>query len=281
MATLTCDLSGLTNDHRPCATETTLMTNLCTIGFCIISTLAPGMMWRNIFDRRLKPTSAGGTPNSADILEESEAAAFEQAAREIRNRKQTSPEPGEKVDPVHWQEQSDVYVPEKIEAAALAHRLAIHARISISRGHHAVFIHEATVAKFRNHLASNTTVELGGLLTGKACYDPALDSYLIAVEDYIAAQGGKETPISFEYTADTWNQLYPKLKELAPGVTVVGSCHSHPGLGVFLSTTDIDTQTSVFSQEWQIAIVHDPIKDDTGYFISQQGIPVEQVIIYA
>jgi proteasome lid subunit RPN8/RPN11 len=252
--------------------------NLQVPGVYAAAALSAAMMWKNMFDWRKGAASAGGDSDS-DILAETENAAYEKAAEDIRARKQKS-SPGERLpDTVVWQDQPDVYRPASMDLASAAGQLGAMLPLSGVRRKSVVCITATAVQEFRTHLASDTSVELGGLLTGQAFFDVEADAYLVYVDQYLAAQGGKETPISFEYTAETWDALYPTLQSLPTGHTIVGSCHSHPGLGVFLSTTDIDTQASVFSQDWQIAIVHDPIQDDTGYFISPHGTRVNQIIV--
>ena len=238
--------------------------NLQTVELCTAAALAPAMMWKHIFDRKKSP--AASSTDSKDILEESEHAAYEQAARVIQARKLTPTKAVPAPEVVQWQDHADVYHPALMELAEAARHLGLPTKVSCEKRKSILCIDTQALSDIRTHLASNTKVEL--------------DAYLVAVQQYIPAEGGKETPISFEYTSETWNALYPKLQQLTEGTTVVGSCHSHPGLGVFLSTTDIETQATVFSQEWQIAIVHDPIKDDIGYFISDRGVPIQQVIAY-
>ncbi len=59
--------------------------------------------------------------------------------------------------------------------------------------------------------------------------------------------------------------------------STVGWYHSHPGFGIFMSSTDENTQLSHFSLEWQIAIVVDPVKLDIGCFATanvHQQVPL-------
>ena len=47
---------------------------------------------------------------------------------------------------------------------------------------------------------------------------------------------------------------------------VVGWWHSHPGIGCFLSGTDISTQKYFFPEAYQVALVVDPIKDEFKFY---------------
>ncbi|HLK61250.1 MAG TPA: Mov34/MPN/PAD-1 family protein, partial [Chthonomonadaceae bacterium] len=89
----------------------------------------------------------------------------------------------------------------------------------------------------------------------------------------LPAHGAVETETTIEYTADAWQALTPRLQQMDASWTVLGSYHSHPGHGVFLSATDRDTQSEVFSHEWQVALVVDPVKDKIGFFLGEKGTP--------
>jgi proteasome lid subunit RPN8/RPN11 len=52
----------------------------------------------------------------------------------------------------------------------------------------------------------------------------------------------------------------------------LGWYHSHPGLGVFLSGTDIFSHSSFFASEpWYIAVVIDPVSREFGAFSWDHG----------
>lgn len=243
-------------------------------GIAALLLLAGVMLYRRQF-----PFSQNMAKEAVDLLAEIEAEEFKtsvqakraQVEREISEKQiETEPAPEPEID---WQEESDVFRPTSIEPGAFVRLLQLPSPPEFKPHQHKIFISSAAYEKLRAHLAGDTTVELGGLLVGEAFYAPALDAYLLVVRDSLAAGGGVETATSFEYTAETWKQMTPQLQQLPPNWTVVGSYHSHPGLGVFLSTTDINTQVDVFSQDWQIALVVDPIADKIGFFIGQKGVP--------
>jgi len=66
--------------------------------------------------------------------------------------------------------------------------------------------------------------------------------------------------------------------------SLIGWYHSHPGFGVFLSPRDLKTH-SRFTQLFPLtlALVIDPVNDDTGFFIAPLGvamrIPAENILI--
>ena len=77
-----------------------------------------------------------------------------------------------------------------------------------------IFVRVGAYAKVRAHLAGDMDVEQGGLLVGKALYDPELGGYLLLIEEALPAQEGIETPTSFSYTSASWEALTPRLQAL-------------------------------------------------------------------
>ncbi len=221
------------------------------------------------------------SPDTPDLLAEREDAEFIAAAEALRNRavedivKRERDESKAAAEEIDWSEPDVPFRPSSIDPNALYAQLKITKPPKLVLRSNYVFIKRAALEKVEEHLRSNTSVELGGLLVGLPYYATSVDSYLVVVHDGYAADEGKETAISFEYTADTWKRMTPQLQEMPPEYVVVGSYHSHPDIGVFLSSTDINTQVTVFSQPWQLALVIDPIRNQTGFFISPEGVPVD------
>ena len=116
-------------------------------------------------------------------------------------------------------------------------------------------------------------MERGGLLAGRALYDSRLNSYILLIEEALVAPEGVETATSFSYTAETWAAIFPRFRELPAHWTLLGSYHSHPNFGVFLSRVDLDTQENIFPHPWQIAVVVDPVRNEEGFFIGEKGAP--------
>ena len=42
-----------------------------------------------------------------------------------------------------------------------------------------------------------------------------------------------------------------------------------------MSSTDRETQSNIFDHEWQIALVIDPIREQTGFFLGVSATPVQ------
>lgn len=176
---------------------------------------------------------------------------------------------------ITWQEQEDVYGPRRVEMAAFLTGLGLKRAALIARGQRAVYIRKAALQEIRRHVASDTKVELGGLLLGHAAHDPDSDAWATIVERSAAATGAETSARSITYTQEAWNSILPAMQRMDESWTLVGSYHSHPGMGVFLSSTDLETQAAVYSQEWQVALVVDPVSEDLGFFLGPEGDPCE------
>jgi len=112
-------------------------------------------------------------------------------------------------------------------------------------------------------------------LIGRALHDTRLNLYLLLLEEALPAPKGIETATSFSYTSETWAALFPHFQEMPANWTLMGSYHSHPDMGVFLSRVDLDTQENIFPHPWQVAIVVDPVRHEEGFFVGEKGVPCD------
>jgi proteasome lid subunit RPN8/RPN11 len=63
---------------------------------------------------------------------------------------------------------------------------------------------------------------------------------------------------------------------MEPGSNVIGWYHTHPGMGAFLSPTDLRTQQLYFQSRWQIAVVIDPVRRETRIFFGAAGVKLSE-----
>jgi proteasome lid subunit RPN8/RPN11 len=170
-----------------------------------------------------------------------------------------------------WKESSNVYRPAAIAAGEVAAQIGV-PWASVNRPQATVaVVSEAAWNKVKRHLESKTHVELGGVLLGLAAYDVELDTHYTIVIDAAPASGGKSSSIRFEFTSEGWESIRSEMERSGNRLTIVGWYHSHPGFGIFLSSTDMHTQQSFFSQNWQLALVYDPLSGDRGFFAGARG----------
>jgi proteasome lid subunit RPN8/RPN11 len=220
-------------------------------------------------------------PPQVDLLAEAEEAAFQAEAARKQARLAEIPQPSEEVSEapsaedlsVIWEEREDIYRPVVVDATERMRTLGLSSAPEIKAGQSVILLRRAACDALQEHLRRDLRVEQGGLLMGQVFHDVEHSNYLILIEQAIEAQAGVETAVRFEYTSATWEALMPQLQALPSDWTIVGSYHSHPDLGVFLSPTDLETQESIFAQDWQIALVVDPIRNETGFFLGRAGLP--------
>ncbi|MCW3095690.1 MAG: Mov34/MPN/PAD family protein [Chthonomonadaceae bacterium] len=228
---------------------------------------------KRVEDRAVQPMAETLGP---DLLARQEEEAFVASVLKKRQEREApvaakvrpaDPEPEE----IEWSEQDDVYRPQRVRAAEF---LAVHAKKMNSPFRHGTrccFVRRAAFDKIQAHLRSDIQIELGGLLMGEAFYDAEQEFYGVVIEEALPAYDGEGTALTFSYTEATWQALSPQLQTLPSTWTLLGSFHSHPGMGVFLSSTDLETQRGIFFHDWQIALVIDPLSNAIGFFFGAEG----------
>jgi 26S proteasome regulatory subunit N11 len=172
---------------------------------------------------------------------------------------------------IEWQEQQDVYRPRRIDARTYMASVGAPDPLPVRPGQSLALLRRAAYETILEHLRTDVANELGGLLGGEALYDPTLEMFVVTVEAALPARNGDGTPTSFSYTPEAWEAILPEWRKMSRDWTIVGSYHSHPGMGVFLSSVDLATQADVFPHDWQVAMVVDPVSDACGLFIGASG----------
>ena len=218
--------------------------------------------------------------------EEAEFAASVKAARARADARLTeanrapvrSPDPPEEEE-IAWTEQEDVYRPRPINARAYLASIALPRSVHVQPGQSFALVRKDAYQLLCGHLKSDVTIELGGLLCGEALYDREADTFIVVIETALPALNGDGTSTTFSYTPAAWEAMFPALQQMSKDRTIVGSYHSHPGMGVFLSSTDLHTQAEVFPHDWQVALVVDPVANTSGFFIGASGKPCRSQIV--
>jgi len=134
-----------------------------------------------------------------------------------------------------------------------------------------IFLDAAPADAIERHALSDTTVELGGVLLGKECVDPASGRPFVWVTQSLEAKHYANTQASFTYTHDSWEEITRERDRLFPGLDVVGWYHTHPNFGIFLSHHDLFIHQNFFAQPLQTAYVVDPIQGTRGFFQWAEG----------
>lgn len=134
-----------------------------------------------------------------------------------------------------------------------------------------VIIYASTFHEIEQHLATNMTTELGGVLVGEVCVWQ--DYTYVEIHSSLPANTPRHGPVHFTFTADTWIELTQALEDQLPDRYMVGWYHSHPRLGVFFSGQDNDVHRVVFNQPWHVALVIDPSTGQAGFYGWTDGRP--------
>ena len=227
-----------------------------------------------LVNRTETPSEPSHHPDSTQMPEEhavtgSDASTGRQLDRVLSLSDTASAEATE----IEWEDSTDVYAPIPVEAQIFVSSLGLAGNPDILPKQSYLFVKRTVLARMDEHLKKDVSVESGGLLLGEAFFDPTLNTYLLVIHEALPAPDGIETPTFFGYTTASWRALLSPLQQMDASWTIIGSYHSHPDMGVFLSATDLSTQEDIFAADWQVAAVVDPVRNEIGFFVGKEGTP--------
>jgi proteasome lid subunit RPN8/RPN11 len=130
-----------------------------------------------------------------------------------------------------------------------------------------VFVSPRAFVRLCAHAGSDLENEVGGWLVGKWRLDKALDQQYIVVENNLPAPFTRQGRAFLTFTQDTQVALQNLLEERFPGKELVGWYHTHPRMGVFLSSYDTWLHDHFFPEHYQVALVIEPHSSTGGFFI--------------
>ncbi len=91
------------------------------------------------------------------------------------------------------------------------------------------------------------------------------------------------TAVSVKFQREGFEKLFEQMEKHQSkyDYLLVGWYHSHPGHTCFMSETDVDTQTTMFKQHYQCAMVVDPINREMKAFkVDEGGTREIKVMVY-
>ncbi len=132
-----------------------------------------------------------------------------------------------------------------------------------------VCLQPVAIAQLQEHAASNTSVELGGVLLGYAYRNE--QRVFVEVQAAIPVQTADHGPIHFTFTADSWSQVHKDRAIRYPALNIIGWFHTHPGLGVFYSGDDVVVHKAAFTMPWHVGLVVDPLTRQAALFGWEAG----------
>lgn len=128
-----------------------------------------------------------------------------------------------------------------------------------------IFIDLDVMREIEDHAASDTSVELGGVLLGGQ-FEDADGRPFVVITDCLRAQHYESTKGSFKFTHETWETITRQRDEFPDELQMVGWYHTHPDWGVFLSGMDMFICDHFFNKPLDVAYVVDPCRGDRGMF---------------
>jgi proteasome lid subunit RPN8/RPN11 len=128
-----------------------------------------------------------------------------------------------------------------------------------------IFIDVDVLAEIEAHAQSDTSVELGGVLLGGQFEDEDGEPFVLVL-DSLRAEHYQSSGSHFKFTHDTWTEITRQRDGFADDLQMVGWYHTHPNLGVFLSSMDRFICENFFNRPLDVALVVDPLRGDRGWF---------------
>jgi proteasome lid subunit RPN8/RPN11 len=124
-----------------------------------------------------------------------------------------------------------------------------------------LYMSKSSLDKIMEHCRSysDQKLEVMGFLMGDVCIWN--ESVFTLVRDVVTTDLDS-TNVSVKFQREGFEGLFSKLEDLPFDYVIVGWYHSHPGLGCFLSSKDLETQRRMFKKPFHTALVLDPINDE-------------------
>jgi len=132
-----------------------------------------------------------------------------------------------------------------------------------------VFITQSAYSRVCIHSASESDLEVGGVLVGKRYADADSAEQFVVVKTALPARYTRQGSVYLTFTQDSLVDLHTEIEEHFQGRNIVGWYHTHPRMGVFLSHYDTWLHHHFFPETWQVALVIDPHTAIGGFFIRQ------------
>ncbi len=128
-----------------------------------------------------------------------------------------------------------------------------------------LYISKIAEEKMRNHAMSKVheRLEVMGLMLGQVFVDGGVE-YTVVRDVATTDLDASSTRVRFR--RDGFEKLFASMDDIGFDHIVTGWYHSHPGHGVFMSPTDVDTQRGMFSSSYHRAVVIDPINKEIGAY---------------
>jgi proteasome lid subunit RPN8/RPN11 len=152
-------------------------------------------------------------------------------------------------DAIHWQPDGE------LEASAQA---AVR-----------VFVTQKAYIRICAHSSSDLENEVGGWMLGKRRQDKTSGEDFIVIDTILPARHTLQGSAFLTFTSETQVTLLNTLHHDYPKKVLVGWFHTHPRMGIFLSSYDTFIHQHFFPEIWQVALVVEPYSQSGGFFVRQ------------
>jgi proteasome lid subunit RPN8/RPN11 len=183
-----------------------------------------------------------------------------------------------RASPLQWEDQDTPPFPPELPLEQFLADVDTSVVAAHGNGGPLLLIAEEAFEQMLADCRNDTSREHAGALLGTAWRDPSGDLY-VAVDAAVLAESTVGSSVHVTFTPESWPRIWEELR-VAPERRLVGWYHTHPGLGVFLSGTDLRTQALFFSHPWQVAVVMDPRRNEIGFFHGREGARVGRVLTF-
>ncbi|MBD3187003.1 hypothetical protein GF325_09265 [Candidatus Bathyarchaeota archaeon] len=127
---------------------------------------------------------------------------------------------------------------------------------------HDVYIYKNVLDEIEDR-CKNNEYEIIGNLVGNA-YKWKGKTYII-IDGYVYSELIESSPIFTQVIEGGIGEMARQKEERYPHSIITGWWHSHPDLGVFLSSVDISTM-EMYDEIYHVALVVDPIRETRAFF---------------
>ncbi|GHO93833.1 hypothetical protein KSF_038810 [Reticulibacter mediterranei] len=132
-----------------------------------------------------------------------------------------------------------------------------------------VFLQSA-LTKIFHHATEISNVERFGILIGGVFYDAERAENWVQIVDMLPAERVHANVASVEVSHEEIARLNAKVDRILADtgdiIRKIGWYHTHPGHGIFMSSTDQTNQKYCYTADWQVALVVDPLNRHYGAF---------------
>lgn len=143
-----------------------------------------------------------------------------------------------------------------------------------------VFVLKGVIEQINSQVEGDYKNETGGVLIGYPFINiNKPETKFTVITHCVPTQSSSKSRGHFTVSPDELIRVRTEIENKYSGLIVVGWYHSHPGLGVFLSSQDMQIIKSIYNAEWHIAYVVDHINRQHGFFYGEKGIRISEVFV--